>query len=584
MMTCIRTRLRNWLVPASALLVLASPCGAAGEGNGRSPSPATLAEMAYAAEVAGQTALQAVLVDQVLLQDPGNEKARWLAGQVRCDGAWNSASAVEEDRGKDRLLREYVEKRASCGDDADSRLRLANWCRDHAMPDRERVHLMELATGNGAAAPAVMSRLGMVRFRDQWMPKEAVEEYRQMDDDQRRLEKKWRPTLAKWKDDLATGDQAAWDGLAARLKGTMDAEALPLLEEIISADSKKAALVVVAYLDGQANHAATESLIRHAVFSQFDAVRAAAAESLKKRPKYNYLPILVAGLVAPLEMDVEYPYGNRGYKRTTLVQHGMDYDLKYVDHHASYLTYGQRYLRQGRSNLRTYSGFAAIEPGRYVEHGTERTRRNERISDTLYLLTGERYKTPEEWQNWWRNYTEYEKGGEKPVYEACAYQYQYRFAVSTVPSCLASGTPVATETGSHPVEQILPGDRLLSQDPGTGALAYKVVQQRTVRRLGEMRKISTASDTITVTLGHPFWVVGQGWRMAKELEVGQRIRCLGDSEEITAIEKLPEDVAYNFVVDEFATYFAGASRILLHDNTLPKPTDAVLPGFSARGE
>ena len=56
------------------------------------------------------------------------------------------------------------------------------------------------------------------------------------------------------------------------------------------------------------------------------------------------------------------------------------------------------------------------------------------------------------------------------------------------------------------------------------------------------------------------------------------------SAEITAIEELPEDAAYNLVVDDFATYFAGDLRVLLHDNTLPKPTDAILPGFVAAGQ
>jgi hypothetical protein len=175
--------------------------------------------------------------------------------------------------------------------------------------------------------------------------------------------------------------------------------------------------------------------------------------------------------------------------------------------------------------------------------------------------------------------------GKKPTYERHFHKHFWAYSVDmrvtlTGASCLASGTPVASETGSRPIEQILPGDKVLAQDPDSGQLEYKVVLQRTVRRLGEMRKVSTGDDSVTVTLGHPFWVVGKGWRMAKELEVGERVWGLSGSPEITAIEPLPEDVAYNLVVDDFATYFAGDSRVLLHDNTMPGPTDAVLPGFA----
>lgn len=94
-----------------------------------------------------------------------------------------------------------------------------------------------------------------------------------------------------------------------------------------------------------------------------------------------------------------------------------------------------------------------------------------------------------------------------------------------------------------------------------------------------MRKITIGDESITVTLGHPFWVVGKGWQMAKKMETGQRLRCLESSRKINAIEELPEDVAYNLIIDDFATYFAGSFRLLLHDNTLPEPTDAVLPGY-----
>ena len=192
-----------------------------------------------------------------------------------------------------------------------------------------------------------------------------------------------------------------------------------------------------------------------------------------------------------------------------------------------------------------------------------------------------------EWSNWWYDHVDsYSREEERPTYERqrCRQGWSFSFTISrdigrASHSCLAAGTPIVTETGSHPVEEILPGDKVLAQDPDTGELDYKVVVQRTVRRLGEMRKVSMGDDSITVTVGHPFWVVGKGWQMAKELEVGQRVRCLGNSSEITAIESLSEDVAYNLVVEEFATYFCGDSRVLLHDNTLPKPTGAILPGF-----
>jgi hypothetical protein len=587
------------VVVAVVVIGAASTWTRADEGD-RLASADTLVEMAYAAEVAGQPAVRDALLGQVLDQKPDNERARWLAGQVHGASGWTSARSAERACSEDELLQEYVQRRENCGEDAASRLKLANWCRDHEMPDREKVHLTELVSWYGVANPAVMARLGMVRFRGQWLPEEDLDEFRRLDDQQRRVEKKWKPIFAEWKGDLKSGDSDAYERLAERLKEVDDGEALPFLEEVLSMHSEKAALAVVTRLDAMPIQEATESLVRHAVFSEFEQVRVAAAEMLKKRPKYNYIPMLLTGLVDPLEIEVEYPFGNGGYRRTTAIQRGPDYNLKTVSHQSNYVTRAvihERWRRRLRpivpsnpepppATWRTVwtndNWSASVRPGRYIVEDTDRKSLNERIQPTLRSVTGESYRTPGEWREWWSDYTEYEREGDKPTYDRQFHKHFWAYAVDLrVTCCLASGTPVTTETGSRPVEQILPGDKVLAQAPDTGQLEYKVVLQRTLQRLGEMRKVSTGDDSVTVTLGHPFWVVGKGWQMAKELEVGERLHCLGGSAEITAIDELPEDVAYNLVVDDFATYFAGDSRALLHDNTLPKPTDAILPGFVA---
>ncbi len=589
-----RTGLAASVLLAVAAVNLGSPLRLAGEGRERSATSETLVEMAYAAEVAGQPAVRDALVAQVLDLEPDNERARWLAGQVKDASGWDAAQSAEHANLEDRLLQEYARRRETCGADVASRLKLANWCRDHDMPDREKVHLIELVSRHGVSDPAVMARLGMVKFRGQWLPKQDLDEFRRFDDRQRRVEKKWKPIFAEWKGDLKSGDSDAYERLAERLKEVDDGEALPILEEVLSMHSEEAALAVVARLDAMPMQEATESLVRHAVFSEFDAVRAAAAEVLKRRPKYNCLPMLLAGLVEPLEIEVEYPFGNGGYRRTTAIQRGPEYNLKAVSHQSNYVTRAvihERWRRrlgtivpsETRRTVSTNEDWSAsVAPGRYVADDTEQRLLNERIQATLRLLTGESYRTPGEWREWWSDYTEYEREGDKPTYERQFHKHFWAYTLDMIAtSCLATGTPVATETGSRPIEQILPGDKVLAQDSDTGQLEYKVVLQRTVRRLGEMRKISSGDDSVTVTLGHPFWVVGKGWRMAKELEVGERLCCLGASAEITAIEELPEDVAYNLVVDDFSTYFAGDLRVLLHDNTLPRPTDAILPGFLA---
>jgi intein/homing endonuclease len=121
----------------------------------------------------------------------------------------------------------------------------------------------------------------------------------------------------------------------------------------------------------------------------------------------------------------------------------------------------------------------------------------------------------------------------------------------------------------------------LAQDPDTGELAFKPVLGTTVRPPVEIVLITTTRGELRTTRGHPFWIVGKGWRMAKELDVGERIACLGGSATVTALTEQPPEPAYNLIVADFGTYFVGDGRILVHDNTPRLPTTAAIPGYIA---
>jgi hypothetical protein len=133
--------------------------------------------------------------------------------------------------------------------------------------------------------------------------------------------------------------------------------------------------------------------------------------------------------------------------------------------------------------------------------------------------------------------------------------------------------------GSVPIESIKPGDRVLAQDQDTGELTYKVVLTTTLRPPAKMLQINVGGDEIYTTLGHPFWVSGQGWRMAKQLKEGDLLHGLGGATPITSIVAAGEHQAHNLVVDEENTYFVGKAGLLVHDNEFRKPTRAIVPGL-----
>jgi hypothetical protein len=126
---------------------------------------------------------------------------------------------------------------------------------------------------------------------------------------------------------------------------------------------------------------------------------------------------------------------------------------------------------------------------------------------------------------------------------------------------------------------------VLSQDQDTGELRYQVVLQTTIRPPSELLRIVAGTETIETTLGHPFWVSGQGWKMAKELKAVDLLHSLGGAVRIEQVEPLPNpDQAFNLVVDGFNTYFVGQQGLLVHDNEFRKPTRSIVPGLAAAGQ
>jgi hypothetical protein len=204
----------------------------------------------------------------------------------------------------------------------------------------------------------------------------------------------------------------------------------------------------------------------------------------------------------------------------------------------------------------------------------------------LRELTGaDRGSEPDAWFEWWTDYNEVTRTGEKPVYHV---DNRHSQRVQDGPvihttyvymSCFPRGTTIRTQTGLTPIEWIQAGDLVLSQDPDTGELAYKAVIQTTLRPPCPLVRIHVEDEQFTATRGHPFWVSGEGWRMAKQLKPNDRLHGLAGSWPIDQMGELPDDEAYNLVVDDFHTYFVGRLGLLVHDNAPRRPTTAVLPGL-----
>jgi hypothetical protein len=69
--------------------------------------------------------------------------------------------------------------------------------------------------------------------------------------------------------------------------------------------------------------------------------------------------------------------------------------------------------------------------------------------------------------------------------------------------------------------------------------------------------------------------------MAKELGDASLLHSVNGGMPVRGTKEAKDAEAYNLIVAGFNTYFVGASGVLVHDNTLRKPTQAIVPGLVA---
>ena len=599
------------LVLCHARNVFAEPTSA----KGGAPSPAVpLVQQALDNEVAGDAAARKELLQQAVTLDPEYPPARWHLGEIRWADAWHPAAEAIAKAADAELTAQYQAKREETAGNAALELKLAQWCIRNDMPDRARLHFWgvlknpkasEAQVNDAANALDLVSMGGMILTR---------QELKQGQDREKRIADaigKYRPILAQLQPAIDGGFGAKHDNAAARLAAIDDPAVIPAIESYLSEHREGFGEELVKLLGKFPQVEATQTLVRYAVVSRFLSVQERATAELKKRPLHDYVPILLAGLVAPIESQYRVEFDARGNIRYAqqLRQEGTRANLdsqrlgtiRPADVRQNKTTYEPSARAKGIPNGSIASGFiwnfgselALMELAHRLEaddlqskaHNLNHQPQNRAIMRTLAAATDQQIPADvARWWQWWRDYNQVHYP--KPTLQwnsvsQTAYVRSYGgINTYTAQSCFLAGTPTWTETGIRPIESIQAGDRVLSQDPETGELSFKVVIGKTVRPPTEASKLTVNGETIVTTLGHPLWVTGKGWEMAKHVKEGDQLHGVGGIVNVNAIEPLPNKVeAHNLVVDDFNTYFVGNCGMLVHDNTYRKPTRAIVPGL-----
>ncbi len=149
--------------------------------------------------------------------------------------------------------------------------------------------------------------------------------------------------------------------------------------------------------------------------------------------------------------------------------------------------------------------------------------------------------------------------------------------------CFVKGTLIHTPDGLKPIEDIQVGDLVASKDESSGETSWKPVVRLYRHHDQQILNLTLSNDegeqeTFGVTSEHPFWVVGEGWTKAGELEIGDQVTAISGkvlTVEVVDADSLLQDT-FNFEVAETHTYFVGEQGAWVHNNCSAKLDDVTM--------
>jgi hypothetical protein len=130
-----------------------------------------------------------------------------------------------------------------------------------------------------------------------------------------------------------------------------------------------------------------------------------------------------------------------------------------------------------------------------------------------------------------------------------------------VTTCFVAGTPLLTPDGDKVIEAFKPGDYLLSRpDHDVNAQIELSVVEEVFVSAAAVIMLRVRGRDIWTSEEHPFYVRGEGWLTAKELQVGHELSS--DDGQWVVVEKLGEAreivPVHNLRVAHYHTYFVGS--------------------------
>jgi hypothetical protein len=582
--------------------------------------PGALIELALWCEARGLDADRLNWLARAVLIDPKNARARGLMGLVGYGRRWESPEAVSRrvrhdedltanlaqyqgrraevlrvtarflDKGAlDRKLaslkgepelyveQQRIEERQSRERAARAHTQLATWCEENGLKPEAFAHFSE-ASQLDPELRTPWEHLGCKKHSGRWMTEEQIAAEQRELGAQRHADRHWEPLLRRWRAWLR--EKSRRDEAEAHLAAVTDPRAVASIWRVFArgdAADQREALRLLESIDSPA---ATRSLVGLAVYSEFPDVQGPAIECLASRDSRDVVPMLIDVIRSPLRFKFEPPSGYLDYlnaSRGTLVVEGRDSIVRRS--YAIGAVSMDRFLRgtpQGMMMENVLDQRLTADVRDIERHNEEAERINAKAAAALRRITGESLGNDEgTWRNWWAEQQGYVYDPPKPEDKVVRVG---GFTIFPHCACFAAGTTVQTFSGPRPIESICLGDRVLSQNTGTGELSYQPVIAVHHNLPSPTLRLTVAGETTITTGIHRFWKTGRGWVMARDLKPGDRVRVVGGTARVEAVAADTVQPVYNLDVAQDRDFFVGRAGLLVHDFSLvepvPQPFDA----------
>jgi hypothetical protein len=540
-----------------------------------------------------------------VLIEPGNVTARGLLGLVKHDGKWEDPAKVGEriraDQSLAAKLADYRARRVRASGTADGHWKLAIWCGENGLEEEATAHLTAVTRLDGSRE-AAWKRLGYKRLDGRWVTDDQAAALKADREAQAAADREWTPRLLAWM--AAIGRPADRSEAEARLAAVSDPRAVPSIRRVFASGGAANQMRAVAILGRIDAPAASQTLAALAVWGEIPEVRRVARETLRTRDPREFVVGLINLVREPLKYQAlsvgAIGHGSPGF----VAVEGSDAVLQTVftiDEAFTALTPRQlaNRLRGGRTydrrvaiqNARLASLVAALEQTSAVVN--ELTARSTAV---LRDVTGQDAGTdPDAWMAWWADQQGYiyegpagvprQPGAGGPTPSGQVTQPYVRRPPIVQPrpkpvltswvhfSCFAAGTPVHGIDGPLPIERVRVGDRVLTQDTGTGLLSFQPIVAVYHNPPSATLRIDLGGNPVIATGIHRFWSADRGWVMARELKPGDRVRTVGGLVTVRGVKDDLDQRVYNLEVARAGSFFVGRCGALVHDNSLVRPVD-----------